>query len=421
MRTAARSHLSTGVALLGAGAIAISPLAPPVPDVKVPTLSTIGVELNAAVNPLQTWIDVFGTAAENLAILGQRVAENPAPILQQVIQNQLANIETLAPVLQDFAEGFVEALNPFNPAGIPAGVQAALEQIVTGHPAEGFPALFQAFLTPILFPALGVLGAVQGIITQSAQNMLDVANLAVTAFATVALGALSPLASGFSGLGAATQAIVDAASEGDILGVVAAVLDVPGVVTGAVLNGFGFDGGFLTADFGTLNGLINLRQMFADALKPDPPAAGLLAATSSGTSGEADTTVTFDITDGGASLTPTAFRTAATGADESNATAPEPDGAPTVAEEVAGDDAPTEAPDEEVAQDEPTDETVTEENVTEENVTEENVTEEDSTEENSTGEEATEQEPADEGPAADQPDNAGGGESGDDTATGPDA
>lgn len=109
MHIAARSYLSTGVALVGAGAIAVSPVAPPVPDVEVPTLSTIGVELNAAVNPLQTWIEVFGTAAQNLSVLGQQIAERPAPILQQIIENQLSNIETLAPAVQSFVTGFVNS------------------------------------------------------------------------------------------------------------------------------------------------------------------------------------------------------------------------------------------------------------------------------------------------------------------------
>ncbi|KUI30622.1 hypothetical protein AU196_13985 [Mycobacterium sp. IS-1742] len=329
MHIAARSYLCTGVALVGAGAIAISPVAPPLPDATVPSLSTIDVELNAAVNPIQTWIEVFGEAAENLASLGQTVAENPAPILQQVIENQLGYIEQLTPAFQEFAEGFVEALNPLNPEGIPANVQAAVEQIVTGNPAEGFPALFQAFLTPILFPALGVLVGVQEVITASAENMLDVANMAVTAFATVALGAILPVASVFSGLGAATQAIVDAAVDGDILGAVAAALDVPGVVTGAFLNGFGFDGGLLTAGSGTIAGLLNLRQMIADALKPPAPVLRVADVTSTNT--EAAETVTFDVTESG--VTPAALTSSPAADDASETPAPEPgDGAAAVDE-----------------------------------------------------------------------------------------
>jgi hypothetical protein len=205
MHVAARSYLSTGVALVGAGAIALSPVAPPLPDVKVPTLSTIGVELNASVNPLQTWIEVFGTAVENLSLLGQQVAENPAPILQQVIENQLANIEFLTPAFQEFAEGFIDSLSPSNPAGIPASLVRAFEQIAAGNPAEGIPGVFQAFLLPVLYPALNVIVGAQEVITGTFVNVLDVANQAALVVASVALGAISPISSGFRALGAAAQ------------------------------------------------------------------------------------------------------------------------------------------------------------------------------------------------------------------------
>lgn len=396
MHLAARSYLATGVALVGAGAIAISPVAPPLPDIKVPTLSTIGVELNAVVNPIQTWIDVFGQSAENLAILGQMVAENPAPILQQVIENQLGYIEKLAPAFQEFAAGFVEALNPFNPEGIPANVVDALELIATGHPAQGFPELFQAFLVPIFIPALGVLGGVQEVITATAENMLDVANLAVTAFATVALAVLTPIATGFSAFGVATQAIVDAAVDGDILGAVTAALDVPGFVTGAVLNGFGFEGGILSPAFGAINGLLNLRLMIADALKPAPPTLRVAGVSSADT--EPVDTVTFEITDSG--VAGASFRSATAAGDASESPLPEPGDVVAVVDEKAGDETVTEAPEEETpvteapVEEAPATEAPVEE-APEEGAADEDVTEEEATQEDVTDEDVTEQETSD--------------------------
>ncbi|KUI38602.1 hypothetical protein [Mycobacterium sp. GA-2829] len=401
MHLAARSYLATGVALVGAGAIAISPVAPPLPDVKVPTLSTIGVELNAAVNPIQTWIDVFGTTAENLAILGQMVAENPAPILQQVIENQLGYIEKLAPAFQDFAVGFVEALDPFNPDGIPANVVDALELIVTGHPAQGFPELFQAFLTPILFPALGVLVGVQEVITATAENMLDVANMAVTVFATVALGVLSPIATGFGAVGVATQAIVDAAVDGDILGAITAALDVPGFVTGAVLNGFDFNGGLLTPEFGTIAGLLNLRQMIADALKPAAPVLRVADVPSTDT--EAADTVTSDITESG--VTGASFKSAVDAGDASESYSPEPDDVIAVVDEKAGDETVVEPPEEEA----PVTEAPAEE------ATEEEENDEEAAQEDAADEDVTEQEPSNDENGSGGADNGGGdSESGND-------
>lgn len=395
MHTAARSYLSTGVALIGAGAIAMSPVAPPLPDVKVPSWSTMGVELNAAVNPLQTWIEVFGQAAENLAILGQQFAERPAPILQQIIENQLSNIETLAPAVESFAQGLLASLSPTNPDGVPAHLREAFEMILAGNPAEGVPAIFQAFLQPLLFPALGLLVPVQGIITQTAQNVLDVANQALTVVAIGAIGLLTPVVSGFSAVGAAAQAVVDAANDGDLLGVVAAVLDAPGVIVGGVLNGFGFDGGLLTPMSGTIAALLTLRNTIADALKPNPPTVSLLADTSSGAAEETVDTVNFEITDGEPVLAPDA---AGRGVPE----APTPEaggGAPvteddSTEEEIVDDTSEEEAPEAEAPEEEAPEEAL-EDELTDEELTDEEVTEEDTTAEDTSAEDTAEQESAD--------------------------
>lgn len=392
MQIAARSYLSAGVALVGAGAIAISPIAPPLPDAKVPTLSTIGVELNAAVNPIQTWIEVFGQAAENLAVLGQTVAENPAPILQQVITNQLSYIEQLAPALEEFFTGVVASLDPTNPDGIPANLREAFELIVGGNPAEGIPAIMQAFLQPILFPSLALLMPVQGIITQTAQNVLDVANQALTVFAVGAIAVLTPVFSGFNAAGAAAQAVVDAANVGDIAGVITAVLDIPGVVVGGVLNGFGFDGGLLTPESGTVAAFLTLRQMIADALKPDLPA--LRVADVSSTKTEATETVTLDLTDSG--VTPAAFKTEVAGGEEAQSPGAEPgDGVPVV-DEKSGDEVVDETPAEEAPQEEAPDEDAPEEEEALDEETLEDTLEEDASEEETGGDDTTEQEPSEE-------------------------
>jgi hypothetical protein len=405
MHIAARSYLSTGVALVGAGAIAISPVAPPLPDVKVPTLSSIGVELNAAVNPLQTWVEVFGQAAENLAILGQQIAERPAPILQQVIENQLANIETLAPAIESFAQGLLASLSPTDPDGIPANLREAFELIISGNPAEGVPAIFQAFLQPILFPSLELLVPVQGIITQSAQNVLDVANQAITVVAIGAIGFLSPVFSGFNAVGAAAQAVVDAANDGDIAGVITAVLDIPGVVTGGVLNGFGFDGGILTPMSGTIAALLTLRDTIAQALAPNPPADGILSEGTATTAEEAGTTVTFDITDGEASVTPAAL-------ESRTSESPEPGtgGSASLTDEDVSDEVVDQAPEDEAPEDEAPEVEAPEDEAPEDDAAAEDAAAED---------EATEQEPSDDADANDTDDKGGddtrGTDTGDDT------
>jgi hypothetical protein len=81
-----RPYATAGVALVGAGAIAMAPLAPPMPDIKVANPS---VNLSAAVDPFTPWVDVLLNSEANITTLIDDWAAAPLPVLQQVIANQL--------------------------------------------------------------------------------------------------------------------------------------------------------------------------------------------------------------------------------------------------------------------------------------------------------------------------------------------
>ncbi|KUI35165.1 hypothetical protein AU195_09705 [Mycobacterium sp. IS-1496] len=81
-----RPYASAGVALVGASAIAMAPVAPPLPDIKI---SSPSINLSATIDPITPWVDVFENAETNLAGLIEDWAEAPFPVLQQVIVNQL--------------------------------------------------------------------------------------------------------------------------------------------------------------------------------------------------------------------------------------------------------------------------------------------------------------------------------------------
>ncbi len=81
MNAAVRPYATAGVALVGASVIAISPLAPPMPDAHAlqRSVSSVSVELSAAINPIENWVQVFQKSAANLGALGQQFAADPAP------------------------------------------------------------------------------------------------------------------------------------------------------------------------------------------------------------------------------------------------------------------------------------------------------------------------------------------------------
>src|SRR5690242_440799 len=103
MQVSARSYLTAGVAFVGAGAIAVSPISPitpSLPDVQIPAsaASTMPVELAALVNPIELWFNVFAETAGNIGQLADIALTDPAPILAAILRNQFISGGALADV-----------------------------------------------------------------------------------------------------------------------------------------------------------------------------------------------------------------------------------------------------------------------------------------------------------------------------------
>lgn len=94
MQTTLRPFATASVALVGASAIAISPVAlePTLPDIKV---ANSAVNLTAAVDPITPWLETFNIAEMNFADLANAWLEAPAPVVQQVIANQIRYLSQL--------------------------------------------------------------------------------------------------------------------------------------------------------------------------------------------------------------------------------------------------------------------------------------------------------------------------------------
>ena len=73
MQVAARRHVTAGIALAGAAVIAVSPIAPTLPDIHVPGIHAAQVELAALTNPLEQWAQVIGTVISNAGALGAQL------------------------------------------------------------------------------------------------------------------------------------------------------------------------------------------------------------------------------------------------------------------------------------------------------------------------------------------------------------
>jgi hypothetical protein len=288
MQVASRPRLNAGIAVVGASVIAVCPLAPQMPDVHLPSIQSAAVELAASmsamasapvVNPIEQWTQVVQAAVANLGAIGQTLAKDPAPILQQILANQSAD----GVILGNASAAASTALTTAAQA-LPAAFQAAAKQLEAGDVTGAVTAL----TGPVLPLALGLIDAgftgadawqAAVNVTQNFANVVAIVpNLALPALLAVA----GPLISDINATAAIGQAVVDAGKAGDLAGVVTALVNAPATLTGATLNGYGTlpllgtpVGGLLSgpgaiAPFtaGTINELLTLRDQIANALAP---------------------------------------------------------------------------------------------------------------------------------------------------------
>lgn len=290
MQIAVRSTVTAGVALIGAGVIAVSPVAPPTHDLHLPAVHVSAVQLAAGVNPLTQWGQVIAEALQNTKTLAAGVLADPAPVLGQVVKNEFANFGTLGGALRDFMTAFVGQLG-----NVPAGLKTGLSQVFTGHISDGFQTLFQTVLTPILIPIITIptfLTDVQGFFVKPVQNLVNVITAAVTPASGVgwvlAAGfpAISVMADTVAATGDSFQRVLDSVKSGNLVGALGAILAIPGTITGALLNGYNDDGGGLLGPNGIVQGLRNALKIIATAIKPTtaqpPVAAASVPAASTG-------------------------------------------------------------------------------------------------------------------------------------------
>jgi hypothetical protein len=240
MHAAVRSPLTAGIALCGASAIALTPIAPTMPaltEIQARAVASAEVALTAAANPIEQWAQVIQQAFVNGGVLAQNWAANPVPILRQLLTNQLGYGEQIAVSLQNSVNALVGYLTPGTSFGLWETLNRALTEIASGQIYAGTNTLFEAALGLVIGPAFPALGLLQ-IPVEMAKNFADVVAVLPNAVLGLGLGALGNVAGVVAAVGLIGQNVVDALSTGDIIGVFNAIVGAPATLVGAVLNGF---------------------------------------------------------------------------------------------------------------------------------------------------------------------------------------
>lgn len=214
---AVRSYLTAGVALVGASVIAVSPLAPPMPeihlpDVHLPSIHGAEVELAALTSQFPAYGQVFDAAVANLEGILKTAAANPTPILTKILSNQSTAIQALLASLPTSADQLANAVTKAAAADpttklsqlldsepgalqvlvtalqtafgqvstaltttVPPLLQGALTDLSSANVAGAINNVLLAALTPV-FPLTTVLGPALGVIAEPLQTMVDAIN-----------------------------------------------------------------------------------------------------------------------------------------------------------------------------------------------------------------------------------------------------
>ncbi|MGE2689799.1 hypothetical protein [Mycolicibacterium pulveris] len=250
MHVAVRSTVTTGVALIGAGVIAVSPVTPPVPEIAATPIYSPQVALTA------TYAELFDNTLSNLGYLANDLfEEGVAPILQQVVVNQLTMVQDLGAAVHRLFEAS-------NPAGIPATFNRAIDQLMAGQIQEAAEILS----TGVILAALPLLPPLQAPIN----NLVAVIDLIPQVIPMVGIGLISPPLALFQATAEAVQDIVNAVGAGDFTGVVNAFVNAPATILDGVINGYPDNGfpGLIGANGGALGILVNIRDMIVEAITP---------------------------------------------------------------------------------------------------------------------------------------------------------
>jgi hypothetical protein len=331
MQAVVRPCLNAGIALVAAGAIAAAPIAPPPMNIELPAVQTATVSLTASWGPLDPYLSLLNRTFGNVGtVANQAFTSGVAPILQQLVVNQLTFVHDLNAALN-------QALSSANPSGLPAVLQKAISELAAGQ----FQNAAQTLSTGLIGVALPIVPT----LLRPLENFVNVVSLLPDIALSVGLAVISPPLALMQSTGAALQSVFNAISTGDIGQFVNAVLSAPAVMLDGLLNGYQptQTGGLLTPGLGSLSILVRIRDMIANALNPAAPVVA--PATEAVTETSTDTpTVTLDVVTGTETADTAAIDTAAvdtatdtaTTVEASVETTPEVvEAAPEVVEEVA--------------------------------------------------------------------------------------
>lgn len=241
MHITARSYLTAGIAAVGAGAIALTPVQPIPAHMSAATERAVGnlaVSLASSIDPITPWVDTFKTSAANIQQLFDFYIEKPFPLIQTIAANQVTyfqeatsgNIGLIPGQIWNNVQTFFQA--PWSPGevdpdtGIPVGEYISPVPVVT---VASIP-ISQNFVWQLLPTVLG----------DAYTQLSPLLNFLATPYSGQLVGLLGPVFAPLVSLTRSFTAIGQYFQDGDVVGAINELINIPANMTNAVLNGAGY-------------------------------------------------------------------------------------------------------------------------------------------------------------------------------------
>ncbi|MFV8049069.1 hypothetical protein [Mycobacterium sp. 48b] len=234
-----------GIAALGASVIAVNPIATS-PALIEAQHRAVQLVADATASPLDVYGELFTNTVTNIGALGEQLAANPFPVLSTIAANQQGYAEQIGTAIQAIPTTFQNWYENGGREGSAgkvyvAAIQTALEAGDFNTAYDNFNKFFLFGLQNSILPVANVLFTIP---PQMAQNFADGVT-AVSSAGTLVYGLFQSLFAPLSGsafeASRVNDAISAAVSSGDVAGAVTAIVNAPGIIANAFLNGFDYN------------------------------------------------------------------------------------------------------------------------------------------------------------------------------------
>jgi hypothetical protein len=248
-------NLTAGTALVGAGAIALSPINPvatKVHDLHVPAVMSEAVALAAGTNPIQTVVATFANLYTAVNGLGASMAELPAPLARQSTANLINYAGIDIGGYPAAAFGAASYYGGTGPGTFQATINTAIADLQAGNISAATSFLYGAFIGSPVLQILMPMEAALVIPVDIAANLANAVSYAmVTTSSLLGVVVTGTLGAVAGQVGNDLQAAYNSAVSGDVMGTITSLVDIPLATVNALLTGATF----------TNNGLVGLAQL----------------------------------------------------------------------------------------------------------------------------------------------------------------